>query len=497
METSPMLDFMGAANPWDWWRAMDDLWRWGARAHDILHYDRADDAARRLIRQERLAGLLAHAREASVFYREHYRSVPLDAGSLTAYPPVTRSALMERFDDWVVDREIRKADLLDFITDPARIAHPYLDRYTIWTSSGTTGIPGIYVQDADALAVYAALATSRFEFGSGFGAGYLGTNPSRFAFLAAIDGHFAGIVSWERQRRLYPAIAMATRAFSILQPLPDLVAQLNDWRPAYISTYPTMLTLLAAEQRAGRLRIEPRGLWCGGEGLCDADRANIEGVFGCPIVEDYGASECMNMAFGCSHGRLHVNEDWAILEAVDEHYRPVPPGEPSMTVLVTNLANRVQPLIRYDLGDSVTFDPEPCPCGGYRPVIQVEGRRDDVLVLAPRRRGEPAGASPAGAMPAIRILPLAVETVIEEETHIHRFQLVQTAPDAVTLRLDIAEPADRRRAFARVEAVLARYFDEQGVAPVRFTFDPHPPECDPVSGKLRQIRVLPQARAAD
>src|SRR5690606_11196552 len=99
----------------------------------------------------------------------------------------------------------------------------------------------IYVQDADALAVYSALMSSRFELGGGSDAGFLGGVPPRLAFVAAIEGHFAGVVSWERQRRLYPILAMATRAFSILQPPADLVAQLNDWRPAYVSTYPTML----------------------------------------------------------------------------------------------------------------------------------------------------------------------------------------------------------------------------------------------------------------
>ena len=42
-----------------------------------------------------------------------------------------------------------------------------------------------------------------------------------------------------------------------------------------------------------------------------------------------------------------------ILEPVDRDYRPTPPGELSHTVLLTNLANAVQPIIRYDLGDSV------------------------------------------------------------------------------------------------------------------------------------------------
>lgn len=486
METNPLLAYLGATSPWDWLRSMDDFWRWGAYAYEVKAYDRADGPTRAAIRRRRLASMIEHGRSASAFYRDHYRCVTPGSMDITAYPPVTRKMLMARFDDWVTDPELKKAELLRFVADPARIAEPYLGRYTVWTSSGTTGVPGVYVQDPDALAIYSALMTSRFEFGGEPGAG-----PGRLAFLAAVDGHFAGIVSWERQRRLYPAIALASRAFSILQPLPDLVAQLNDWRPDFISSYPTMLSLLAAERRAGRLDISPRGLWCGGEGLSHSDREDIEGAFGCGVMEDYGASECMNMAFGCSQGRLHLNDDWVVLEPVDEHFRPVPVGEPSATVLVTNLANRVQPLIRYDLGDSVSFDPTTCPCGCDRPSLRVEGRGDDVLMLASAQSRRDPDAEDGPGDSVVRILPLAVETVIEEEAGIHRFQLTQTGASNLCLRLEAESGEDGAAAFHRVRAVLSRFLLQQGAAPVRIELDPVPPECNPVSGKLRRTRVLP------
>ena len=66
----------------------------------------------------------------------------------------------------------------------------------------------------------------------------------------------------------------------------------------------------------------------------------------------------------------------AILQPVDAQHRPVPVGETGFTTLLTNLANRVQPLIRYDLGDRVRFAPEACECGSALPVMAV-----GVLVL--------------------------------------------------------------------------------------------------------------------
>ena len=58
------------------------------------------------------------------------------------------------------------------------------------------------------------------------------------------------------------------------------------------------------------------------------------------------------MTYECRHRRLHVNADWYLVEPVDRRGTPVPPGRPSHTTLITNLANTVLPIIRYDIGDS-------------------------------------------------------------------------------------------------------------------------------------------------
>lgn len=484
--------FAGVFDPWQWVRAIDDAWRWGPLCWEMRAYDRADASTRASIRRRRLLGMVDHARSASVFYREHYRGVATGNPDPLAYPPVTRRMLMSRFDDWVTDARLKFDDLSNFVADPSRIAEPWLGTYTVWTSSGTTGVPGIYVQDPQALAIYQALVTTRFDFGdhdrlSGAVHGW-----PRCAFIAAIDGHFAGIVSWERQRRLYPALAPSTRAFSILQRPAELVAQLNGWQPDYISTYPTMLSLLAGERRAGRLRVAPRGLWCGGEGLAPSERAWIEDAFDCRIIEDYGASECMNMAFGCRAGRLHLNDDWVLLEPVDERYRPVPPGQPSATVLVTNLANRVQPLLRYDLGDSVCIDPTPCSCGCERPSLRVEGRGDDVLLLQPAAPGRDSRLSDGGEKERVRILPLAVESVLEE-VGIIRFQLTHASEACLRLRIDADGKEAGRAAFRRAKDALSEFLRGQGAARMRIEYDTRPPECSPVSGKLRRVQVLPRA----
>jgi phenylacetate-coenzyme A ligase PaaK-like adenylate-forming protein len=144
-------------------------------------------------------------------------------------------------------------------------------------------------------------------------------------------------------------------------------------------------------------------------------------------------------------------------------------------VLVTNLANRVQPIIRYDLGDSIVVAPEPCACGNALPAIRLEGRRDDVVSLT------------ASGGRVVRLLPLALTTLVEDVAGIHRFQLVQDAPDRLSLRLARGDDADRGAAWRAASRVLTDYLVQQGLASVTIALDEREPQPEPASGKLRHV----------
>jgi len=79
---------------------------------------------------------------------------------------------------------------------------------------------------------------------------------------------------------------------------------------------------------------------------------------------------------------MHFFEDLVIAEVVDERSRPVPPGEYGAKVLVTTLFSRTQPLIRYELNDSVRVSTEAHACGLPFAVLEsVQGRVEDALHL--------------------------------------------------------------------------------------------------------------------
>jgi len=471
---------MNAPAPFSAWRggqAPPAALGWVPRMTESWFTRAAGPAAIASVRAARTARLIRFARTHSSYYRSAWSALPRGELTLADLPVANKRDLMSHFDEWVTDSGVTRAGVEAFMADRGHIGERYLGRYLIWKSSGSTGEPGVYVQDEASLVTYDALivlqlAAARLTRQYTWGVLARG---GRAALIAATGDHFASIASWQRVCRGTPW--PNARAFSVMDPLPDLVASLNAYQPAFLASYPTMLALLAQEQQAGRLRVQPACLWSGGEYLAPSTAAAIERAFGCPLLNEYGASECMCIASGCREGWLHVNDDWVVLEPVDRDYRPVRPGEPSHTVLLTNLANQAQPVIRYDLGDSVVASPTRCHCGSPTPAIRVQGRNDDVVTFkAPDGRD-------------VSLLPLALTTVVEEAADIHRFQLVARPPRRLALRIDVGDAERRRRIGQAVTSALSRYLATQSLGDVEVVLDVRHPVVDARSGKLRSVIV--------
>ena len=96
----------------------------------------------------------------------------------------------------------------------------------------------------------------------------------------------------------------------------------------------------------------------------------------------YGTTETL-FAGDCEHHQgLHVFEDLALVEVVDDDNSPVRDGVVGTKLLVTSFIKRSQPLLRFELSDMAALDTAPCPCG--RPLarmVSVEGRSDDIVHL--------------------------------------------------------------------------------------------------------------------
>jgi len=451
-------------------RAILDVWRGGRSAPHVLESRQ----------RARLAALATHAREKSLCYRELYGPLPDTIDDITQLPPVTKPELMARFDDWVTDPEVTREGVEAFVADESLVGRLYLKRYPVCFTSGSTGVRGLFLQDQDAMAVATALTLVRGVMGLAANRRSEGRKRvlrQRTASVIATGGHFATYAITERIRRRFPRLSRGDRTFSVLTPLPRLVRELNEYQPTVLSGYPNAVSVLAHEMTAGRLRIAPRVIITMSETLDDASREQIAGSFNCAVRSWYGAAEARTIAFDCGRGWLHVNADWVILEAVDDALRPVPPGQESHTVLLTNLANRVQPIIRYDLGDRIVVSPEPCPCGSPLPAIRIAGRSHDI----------PTFTSPDGNRH--KVMPVVLSTAGVATPGVQRHQVVQTAPARLTVRFDPCPGSGKDQVWECLCRHLRQRLSDQGVPFVEIVLDPEPPRPDPVSGKYRTVTV--------
>lgn len=168
-------------------------------------------------------------------------------------------------------------------------------------------------------------------------------------------------------------------------PIAECVAKLNDVQPFSLAGYGSMMHIMALEQLAGRLRIAPKSAVNMGEPLVPETADLVREAFGIGIRNDYGASECPLGVSWWDSALLHLCDDTTVIELVDEHDQPVPRGTRSAKILITNLTNRLQPLVRYEITDEVTeaiVDPDhdafhpPGPWAG-RWIHPPQGRNDE------------------------------------------------------------------------------------------------------------------------
>ena len=94
----------------------------------------------------------------------------------------------------------------------------------------------------------------------------IGVKGGRNAAVCSTAGHFTAYSTAERMRLKQPSNEKI-RVFSIQSPLSTLFKELNEYQPTVMGGYPTVMDILAEEQKAGRLNIHPVAILCGGEQL--------------------------------------------------------------------------------------------------------------------------------------------------------------------------------------------------------------------------------------
>jgi phenylacetate-coenzyme A ligase PaaK-like adenylate-forming protein len=367
--------------------------------------------------------------------------------------PVRKADVVDRIADTVVDGALTKSKLLAFVHGAGVPGELIANKYIAATTSGTTGQVGVFVDDVEGWARQRAIVFARIFQGllTAEGFALLARRKYRLAFVVANQGHTLTSILASRIPRLGQAFANS-QVFSIDAPLKQIVDELNAFQPLLLHTYPTFLEVLAAEKARGRLRIDPEILTAGSEPVSQQCRDAVRAAFPrARLTETYAATECLAMGVACPHGTLHINEDACILEPVDDDLRPVPYGRTASRVLVTNLLNTVQPLLRYELTDSIEIDDAPCPCGSPFLRARVLGRTDDTFFLVDAQ-------GRAQVHP-----PIPLECALLGLGGLLQYQLVHEQQNRLRLGFVVDGGASAKSVAHGLESRMARYLDEHGL----------------------------------
>lgn len=311
-----------------------------------------------------LQSLIDYAKKNSDFYHQTLKDIHIrELSDMKKLPIINKTVMMENFDrlntaglkkDEVmavaVEKELNK-DYLGY----------YKDEFVIGLSSGTSGNKGLYITPK--------ALTERLPFvflaRSGIPLRYL---PFRILFMLRVFSQgFNDINS--------PLISLSY--LSTMTPVDQVIAEINQRNINILMAPPSLCRLLIP--LAHKIRKPLKMIVTYAEVLEKEEKNRLSEVFDCRVIEIYQGSEGQ-FASACSHGNLHINEDLIFVELLDEHNHEVTaPHVVANHMIVTNLVNRTQPLIRYEMNDLIVLD-DPCPCGSsFRTIEKILGRNDDIL----------------------------------------------------------------------------------------------------------------------
>ncbi len=349
-----------------------------------------------------LAALLEHAQARVPFYRRFFNQSGLSPQQvvgdrdLSLLPVVTRDMLM--------------SDPADFASDP--LPPKSFKKAT----GGSTGEP---------LRFWVCPRSNQWRMAmTRRGYGWAGAiNGKRAVFVWSRD-IYAKTPLHQAKEKLHRRLLRA-RYFSNFELSQDRLAELtqliDEFRPRYLVCYTTSADTLAryAQKTGWRPRSPLEAVVVGAEKLFEPQRELIEKALGCPVHESYGSREFMLIAMECErHQGLHVSAENLMLEITGPD-GPCPPGQ-SGELLITDLHNYAQPFIRYRNGDLATWLEGDCPCGRQLPrLASIDGRALDLI------RG----------LDGRPLTGVFFPHMLKEFPVVKHFQVVQTAPDSLTIRV--------------------------------------------------------------
>ncbi len=315
------------------------------------------------LRVARLKALLTHAGQHVPYYRDVFSQLAFNPANVTAVSDLQRLPFLDK----TVIRAHTDAIKSSQAQDLAR-----------FNTGGSSGEPLIFYIGNERVShdVAAKWRATRW-WGVDIG------DPEIVMWGSPIE-----LGSQDRVRQLRDAL-MRTKLLPAFEMSPQkvagFIAEIRAMRPKMLFGYPSAFAHIAHHAQERNIRLDDLGIkvaFVTSERLYDHQRELIQRIFGCPVANGYGGRDAGFIAHQCPAGGMHLTHEDIIVEIVDAEGHVLPPGQ-SGEIVVTHLATKDFPFIRYRTGDVGVLGDQPCSCGRTLPLLkEIQGRSTDFLVAA-------------------------------------------------------------------------------------------------------------------
>ncbi len=322
------------------------------------------------LQNRKLRTLLHFVWDHSLFYRRIFEKAgiteeQLDDLPLSAFPTIDKTILMDHFDELITVQDLHQEDLRKFDAETQADRKPYMGKYHVVHSSGSTGKPGYFIYDK---AAWHAMLQGIIR-----GALWNMTMPQimkllvgrpRIIYIAATDGRYGGAMAVGDG---IDGVGAKQMYLDIKTPIEEWINSIGKFRPNIIIGYPSAIKILAELVAGDKVQVQIKRVISCGEPLSSGLRKFLEKIFHCSVINIYGASESLALGVetGSEDGML-LFDDMNIIE-VDNG-----------VMYLTCLYNFVQPLIRYRISDHLILK-EPMAGSPFTRAEILLGRSEDLL----------------------------------------------------------------------------------------------------------------------
>jgi phenylacetate-CoA ligase len=305
---------------------------------------------------------------------------------LSAYPIITKDILRKYYDE---------------IVNPKYFLGNLFKSHT----SGTTGQPmwTYYDMTSWIRKKYFVKARARME---------CGVKP--YEKIAIFESQSQN--SSDKANIFFRTLKSRYKAFSMFEPDDKTLGKLMTFSPAVLYGAPSYFFQLARFIAENGFQLPfIRQIFTSSEYLQETVREYIKKVFNADVFDIYGSTEFKEVAWECGKQEgYHINEDEIIIEIVQNGKR-VPHGVVG-NIVITDLRNKLMPLIRYQLHDKGVLITEKCSCGRTFSLMKpYAGRSSEYITL------------PDGGI----LSPYLFTTSIEKINGLLQYQIVQTTKDKI------------------------------------------------------------------